>query len=245
MRDRCPSKYLISEYVAGQLAIELGLEIPPFDRVTLSDETLCRELGAASSIAFASKFISGQHPWYGNPVTLRQIINPEMMTGIIVLDTWLLNRDRFSKECELPLRTQSPAYRNVFLSRIGPETGALKLYAIDQTHCFEGDIFQLCTQSAVPWLESRELFGNFPSWRDYITVSAIDEYCHKLQSLHPGAAASILRRVPGDWRISQDDVRRISDWIMRRAEFLGRHLKLIMLDKYLCRQESLPWARGV
>jgi len=96
---------LAAEVLGIECAKLLG--IPTFDhciadfaaaevaKVELKTVEETASLPAQAGAAFVTRLHDGD-PWDGREEALRQITNPEDVAGLVVLDTWIRNRDRCS-----------------------------------------------------------------------------------------------------------------------------------------------------
>src|SRR5580658_757136 len=140
---------LLAEWL-GLPTLEYALIwVTPEDEIPLAGGSM-----AASGPAFITKAENG-FPWGGDEDTLRRVRQPENISRIVVLDTWIRNCDRYRPEPNRRVNRD-----NVFLAwETEPERG-LVLKAIDQTHA------STCGRDLTPRIshEIRDttVFGCFP-----------------------------------------------------------------------------------
>ncbi len=212
---------LASEWVGTNLAVLLGL--PTFQHaiidVTKDDDLPFHGGGKAyPGPAFVSRAERGV-PWGGDEKTLRRIVNADAIAGLVVLDTWLRNRDRHSVGTGGQTRTN---YDNVWLSREAMSGKKLLLKATDHTHCFASG-GQFTTRLAhLDCIEDEAIYGLFPPFRTFMNEHALQAACNRLSGIGRADIEPIVRAVPQAWGIP-DDVR--AAWIElieRRAQFVAR-----------------------
>lgn len=101
MNNRDGPPVLIAEWVGSMAARWLGVDIPDFAVVELTDvvDVPLGEDGqtmAEPGPCFGSKLIEAAG-WNGDAATLEAVENTAMIPAIVVLDTWLINLDRFCR----------------------------------------------------------------------------------------------------------------------------------------------------
>jgi hypothetical protein len=128
------SQALFCDWVGTRAAV--WLELPTFDVAVVEVKeaglvTYANGTTSAAGPAFAARAEAG-NPWGGTEAELEVVENPDAMSGLVVLDTWLLNCDRFRPEAGRTRRNT----RNVFLTARDASRGKLRVIAMDHTHCF-------------------------------------------------------------------------------------------------------------
>ena len=102
------------------IQIEPGIEVP-----------LGGGLQAKPGSAFVTLSTLGD-PWSGGNSDLKRIVNPSDITKLVILDTWLLNADRYPPDG----LARKPNYDNVFLA-YDSATKKKRLLAMDFTECLK------------------------------------------------------------------------------------------------------------
>src|SRR5690349_12342350 len=114
---------LVREFVGTSLARWMGLDTFDFAfmSLTVTDEIrLSNGEFAAPGTAFVARAAGmGGHSWDGTKEALGLLDNPEAISHLVALDTWLCNPDR----CPPPSRERKPKPENVFFSPDGASDG--------------------------------------------------------------------------------------------------------------------------
>ncbi len=212
---------LASEWVGTKLAVLLGL--PTFEHAIIEiakdDELPFRGGGKADpGPAFISRAERGI-PWGGGTKSLSHIVNPDGIACLVVLDTWLRNRDRHSVGANGHVRQN---YDNVWLSREAMSGRKLRLKATDHTHCFASS-GQLTTRLAhLDWIEDEAIYGFFPEFGNFVSEPALQAACGRLSGIGRVDIEPIVRSVPNAWGVSNDVRAAWMEFIERRAQFVAR-----------------------
>ncbi len=115
---------------------------------------------AATGPAFITRKERGVS-WGGTERQLKQLINPEDISRLVVFDTWTRNWDRYSPDGRRINRD------NVFLREDTPQ-GRFQLKAIDHTHCFTWGRELTRRLSNIEFVKDREVYGLFPEFRPFL-----------------------------------------------------------------------------
>jgi hypothetical protein len=211
---------LASEWVGTQLAHLLGL--PTFEYaivdVAKDDELPFQGGGRASpGPAFISRAERGT-PWGGDAQALHRITNPDDVARLVVLDTWLRNRDRHSTDDNGRARVN---YDNVWLSREGMSGKKFLLKAIDHTHCFASGGTLTTRLAHLDCIQDEAIYGLFPQFREMITEGALQAACDRLRGLQRAQFEPIVRAVPAAWAVATDVRVAWVELIERRAPFVA------------------------
>lgn len=171
---------LASEWIGSQLAALLGLPTLDFAIIRIDPDVelpMASAGNAAPGPAFISRLDNGLS-WGGGAEQLESVVNKEALSGLVVLDTWIRNCDRF---CPGSPPRRNPD--NVWLSRTGQRGRRTLLTAIDHTHCF-GDGTHLTTAlAAISTVRDERIFGLFPQFEPYLDVGAFRRTSAKLASV--------------------------------------------------------------
>lgn len=220
---------LFCELIGTRAAAWLGL--PTFDVAVMDVDQpglATYENGTSSEPgpAFAARFEEGT-PWGGTADELQAAMNPEATAGLIVLDTWLLNCDRYRPEDGRVRRNT----RNVFLSAKGARKGKFRITAMDHTHCLT------CGRPITPALahidriKDERLYGHFPEFRDLLRHQDVAALAARLRTFTRATANDLLAQMPAPWSPGTVETTAVAELLTQRADFLGRHAKQMLVDK--------------
>lgn len=215
-------RVLACDYIGTKLAALIGL--PTLDVAILEwPEELVIDLGKGCTTepgpAFATRGVLGRE-WGGSPGDLLLLDNPEAISGLVVLDTWLRHPDRFKAlHRGRPKRNEG----NVYFSAEGARKGHFVLLAIDQgeTIC-QGQ--ELGKQLGINERTDEDIYGLFPEFVPHVTRESIREYALRLASIDPQVVREIVANVPSEW--AQADVRqRIVELCVDRAVYVAERIE--------------------
>jgi hypothetical protein len=217
-------RVLVNEWVATSLARAVGVVTPDFAIVEVP-EALSFELrpglAAVPGPAFGSRFERGQ-PWKGT-AALATIANPEMLSRMVMLDTWLLNVDRHSVS---PDGTRTRINKdNVFLSQDGAPAGQFRLKAIDQGHCFGGPTWTTRTLRAIDTVRDRRVFGRFPEFDAHLDLAEVRRTLEAALRVERPAIDAIVAGLPASsWGLTETDAAALREFLDQRIRFLDARL---------------------
>jgi hypothetical protein len=159
--------------------------------------------------------------WGGEERQLRQLVNLEDVSRLVVFDTWTLNCDRHGPREGHPQEKPRINRRNVFLSAEAPG-GQLCLKAIDHTHCFT------CGKSLTPTrlhdigrIKDERVFGLFPEFRSFLDREAVRAVAKRLASIDKSVVASMMQVIPRDWDVRKEVQEAWKGLIVSRARFVA------------------------
>jgi len=163
---------------------------------------------------------------------LDAIENPESLAGLVVLDTWLMNCDRYRPDADYVRRNT----RNVFLAD-GAGKGKFRVLAMDHTHCFTCG--QALTKSIknIDRVQDSRLYGHFPEFRAHVTQQAVRQFAQRLCSFPRSEAEAILRDVPSAWRPASEVASALLEFLCQRAGFVGQNVRQMLLDQHYLEPE--------
>lgn len=214
---------LACEWIGTGAARLLGL--PVFD-VAIPDypEQLCVQLDHGllplPGPCFATRFAEGSS-WDGRGAMLDALERPEHIPGLVVVDTWLRNPDRYLVRAGRTRRN----LRNVFLREDGVPRGSFRLLAIDHTHVIrqDGDL----TSHSVTIDREREavIYGLFPEFANRIDREDLEPFTRRLGRLAQAHDIDeLVRSTPKQWlphgQVRQD----LPGFLKRRAHHVAAHI---------------------
>lgn len=215
---------LIAEYLAAELAVFLEIEIPPYKIVDLpslrSDAHLVE---TEPGHAFLSKWYNEATTFSPNSKLLTSVKNIEVVSQLIVFDTWIQNADRFSLHDQ---RSKSNYDNLLFI----PSGKKLEIRVIDHTHAFVETSFD-DEMNGDDWRQNREVFGYFPSFANFVDESRINVTLDKVASISTEQILEILERIPSDWLVSSNLKASIARNIEQRGKELGDWLPNMLFEQ--------------
>jgi hypothetical protein len=216
---------LACELVGSMLADWLGL--PTLDHaivgVTADDEIPLISGGAAvPGPAFITKAENG-FPWGGDEETLTRIRNPEDISRLVILDTWVRNCDRHRPEPDARENRD-----NVFLARETAPERALVLKAMDLTHAFT------CGRELTPRINRLEevrdttIFGCFAEFRQFMDRDIVQSSASHLAEMNKAQAGEFVAQVPAEWEVEAAVREAWVAFIVDRAEFVSGNVASLL-----------------
>lgn len=222
------SQALFCEWVGTMAAAWLGLPTFSIAVVDVSEPGLVTYADGSSSNegpAFVARSQDGI-TWGGSSKELEFVENPEALSGLIVLDTWLLNCDRYRAEAGQVRRN----IRNVFLSGDGAAKGKVRLLAMDHTHCFTCGRGLAKSIKNIDRIQDARLYGNFPEFRPHLTHGAVAQYARRLMTFKKEAAQALLHGIPPAWRPPAEIAAAVVEFVEGRAGFVGQNVRRMLVD---------------
>ncbi len=207
---------LACEYVGTSAASWLGLRVFEHAVVHFPDHLARGVKDAVGGPAFATKFTPGI-VWDGSSEVLQLLENSEDLAGLVVLDTWTRNRDRYLNHRGEVRRN----LRNVYLTD-GERAGKYAVYAIDHTHCVRNET--VLHSGDLRMARDPTLFGLFPEFAPFITPSRVDEFSTRLRTFSLDVARSILMKVPPPW-LRSEHREEFAAFLAERAMFVAANVK--------------------
>lgn len=205
---------LAAEWIGARLGAWLGLAVPQH-AIGEWPVALCEKVlhgsDANAGPCFVTKALAG-HVWGGTANELANIVNPGDVTRMVVLDTWLLNRDR----CEPPGAGFGPNRDNVFIEEIGPG-GAIRLVAIDHGHCLMPHAELTSRIADQSRLGDRQTYGLFPSLTHMLDQGIAQACGEQLAGLQRSMVEEVVREVPRQWDVPTAARTAIADLVCGRA----------------------------
>ncbi len=219
---------LFCEYVGTRAATWLGL--PTFETATIevTEPELVTFADGSKSVtgpAFTAQFEVG-FAWDGSSELLAALDNPGALAGLIVLDTWLLNCDRYRPEAG---RSRCNT-RNVFLSGDGATKGKVRVVAMDHTHIFTCGTPISKGLGHIDRVRDARLYGHFPGFRPHLSHVAVRQFAARLAQFKKADADSLLDGVPEAWSPSRDLRGVVAEFMTGRADHVARHIRQMLVD---------------
>jgi hypothetical protein len=180
---------------------------------------------AASGPAFLTRAVPGRG-WSGTAKDLDLLDNPEVLTSLVIFDTWTLNRDRHAPESS----GRGPNRDNVYFSEEDATEGRYRLIAMDHTHCFTKVAELTSRVGAVARQRDSHLYGLFPEFIQRIRRSIVLATTDRLRDLPRREVVRIVNSVPPEWEVSRPVRDAWIELICGRADYVAGHV-LPMLER--------------
>lgn len=238
--NRDGPRVLVAEWVASQAARWLGAPVPDFAIVDHSGvvNVPLGEPGAALAApgpCFGSAWIRAQG-WEGGRDLLDSVENLRSIPVFVVVDTWLINLDRYTCDVNGVERFNNP--RN-FLLADGKARGKLRLVAIDFGHALGGPALPLSNLAQIGHVKDDTIYGCFPSLQPYLRRELIVPVVERLRTVNADVARGFLDGIPAEWSLTPEDGAAVADFLQRRASYVAdRFEKLSWPGDALYRSEG-------
>ncbi len=224
---------LATDWVCTQLARWLGLQtfdLAIFELDELDRFPLPRGHQAEPGPALAAKAVSG-HVWGRTEEELDALTNPDDLTRLVILDTWLCNCDRYFHD----LKARKPNYDNVFIQTARERSVETTLLAIDHGLCVIRSGEDLTPKvSHIAKVKEEKVYGLFPQFRSRINGRMIEASLTRLGQLDRQDVQSLVATIPKQWEVNAETRSALVDFICHRADWVAQHFET-WLDE-LC-----PW----
>jgi len=217
---------LVKDLLGTHLAAMLGL--PTFDyamiEVTDLDELrFFRGGNAEPGPAFVTRGEEGS-VWDGSKRLLAKIDNPDAISGLVVVDTWLRNSDRFY----LPKNRVN--WDNVFFSKESTEDGKLSLRAMDFSHAIQFGGELSTGVSSIGKIRDDTVFGLFPEFQKKLSRDAIRHYASILGGLSRSQIEDAVGLIPYQWRLDSQVRSALANYLLQRASFVSETVESRLFD---------------
>jgi len=153
--------------------------------------------------------------------------NLDVICGLVVLDTWLLNCDRFRVEGAETRRNT----RNVFMGADGAGKGKFRLVAMDHTHCFTCGRTIGKSIKSIDRVKDTRLYGHFPEFRPHLKHEVISRFSAHLRTFTRHTAQAIVTSTPSAWRPEAEAVAAVVEFLADRADFVGQNVRKMLVDQ--------------
>jgi len=221
-----PPSALACDWIGSRLGQLLGLPVPSV-AICHADLPLVLNDAGRTSIpgpAFLSQVVHDAETWDGEATSLGQVENPEVIAGGVLLDTWILNHDRYGYRRDGQRRAN---VRNVLLQVVG--TGRRRrtrlVWLIDHTHCLtrrDGDGFATKID-AIDHAQDDRLLGLFPAFVEFATCAQASPWIERLLSIAEADIRTILTAIPPAWEVETAQRSALLNLLLRRRDYLLDH----------------------
>lgn len=212
---------LACELVGSMLADWLGLTTFDFSimELTEDDEIPFAKAGRAEpGPAFISRAEDGFN-WGGTAHELRYVVNPLEITGLVVIDSWTLNDDRYAPDGRRKNRD------NVFFIKSEGDTSGLQIVAMDFTHAFRHGQDINRRISFIERIQDTGIYGLFPEFKNFLNRDEVKRLSRLLDGFSRATADDIVRHIPLAWEVDREGRSALAALITERAHFLARYLE--------------------
>ncbi len=158
--------------------------------------------------------------WGGKSRELRRLVNVSDISRLVVFDSWIRNRDRYS-----PPPNGRCNRDNVFLSREAP-TGKLLLRAMDHTHCFVRGGELTPRLSHIDHIQERVVYGLFPKFRPFVEKDkdAVRVAVDVLRSILRSEVEDVVQSIPPEWQVNDRTRAALTDFLVGRAAYVAERI---------------------
>jgi len=217
---------LICEFVGTSLARWIGVQTPDFalirtdsnfvEMMRSRDEFLAEE---------ADGFISRhEEPVFRfTPQSIQDVKNKDMLTRLVLLDTWIRNEDRyFNKTGNLPSRNTE----NVLLVKNGQHKKTYTVKAFDHAESFREfqPRFEPEKHFGKQAVNDPAVFGLFPEFDPYLDWKVVCQVASRLIQVNEFEVQEIFSRIPRSWILDKETKKAFIAFIVNRATFVAEHL---------------------
>ncbi|MCF7961514.1 MAG: hypothetical protein K9M08_12285 [Pirellula sp.] len=217
---------LAKDLLGTHLAAMLGL--PTFDyaviEITELDELQFFKGGNAEpGPAFVTRGEEGS-VWGNDKRLLEKIDNPDAISGLVVVDTWLRNTDRHY----LPKGRVN--WDNVFFSKESSEGGKLSLRVMDFSHAIQYGGELTSGVRSIANIRDEDVFGLFPEFRKKLSRDAIRHYASILGGVSRSQIEDAVGLVPHQWHLGAPVRLALVSYLLQRASFVAETIESRLFD---------------
>ena len=206
-----------------------GLPIPDCGYCRLDDKTL--NFGKPWSFegrhvlpgpAFVSAKVDAT-PWNTKSEDLKTISNKSDVARLVVFDTWVINRDRYSPR-DWPHRNPSGVRRpysnpgNLLLA--GTPGARTRLVPIDHGHAVTDTVPISANILLDNSIRSTSVYGMFPGFYPYIDERSVRSAVDDLKLLTMTHVEETVRLTPPEWELGKELSSMLSHFLYERSRFL-------------------------
>ena len=221
-----PPSALACDWIGSRLGQLLGLPVPPVAICQADLPLVLNDTGRTSipGPAFLSQVVPDAETWDGDADSLRQVENPEVIAGGVLLDTWILNHDRYGYRRDGQRRSN---VRNVLLQTVGRGRRQRKqlVWLIDHTHCLtrrDGGGFA-ARIDAIDHAQDDRLLGLFSAFVGFATSTHAGLWVERLRSIAEADIRTTLFAVPPAWEVEPAQRTALLSLLLRRRDYLLDH----------------------
>ncbi|MCE2811452.1 MAG: hypothetical protein LW850_13790 [Planctomycetaceae bacterium] len=210
---------LVKDLLGTHLSAILGL--PTFDYAIILP--FFKAGKAEPGPAFVTRGEDGS-VWDGSKRLLAKIDNPDAISGLVVVDTWLRNTDRYY------LAKNRVNWDNVFFSKESTENGKLSLRVMDFSHAIQFGGELTTSVGSIANIKDEAVFGLFPEFRKRLSRDAIRHYASILGGLSRSQLEDALGLVPHQWHLDSPVRSALASYLFQRAIFVAETIESRLFD---------------
>jgi len=221
---------LACEWVGTNIAKLLGLQTLDFSIIEIAEDDeipLASGKLALPGPAFITRAESGTS-WGGKASELERLANREDIGRLALLDTWVLNCDRYPAD----LTARKPNRDNVFLSRAGAPRGRFLIKAIDHTHCLTSGRELDVSIAHIDTVREARVYGLFPEFKPLLDRSEVTRAVADLKMISRTDIQRVVESIPSAWQVNAATREALVNFLSDRAVFLSENFV------------SFVWAQG-
>ncbi len=199
-----------------------SLDLPTF-KYSLINASLADLDPESTDESEVSAFITMQEPgepWKGTTKELKRLSNPEVISWLIVFDTWVGNVDRYSVRLKHGEPRPHRNDGNVFLSH-QTDPKRLKIMAYDHTHCHFALISASPQTEIQVKIDDPAVYGNFPEFSTLIKRELVRKAATKLLEFTDEESWRVVETIPDGWLTDLSTRSRIAEFAIGRARYVG------------------------
>lgn len=227
---------LACELLGTQLAKWFGLPTLDFAILELQedDEIPLGRDGVEMAMpgpAFVTRKVGGNE-WDGSAESLDKVENTDIITNLVVFDTWTRNWDR----CPPDGDTRRINYGNVFLtSERTSSSDKWRLLAIDHTECFSEGRDLSPQVKYIDKVKDERIYGLFEPFKKYIHRELIEVAAARLSEIDEATVSDYIASIPSKWEIETNTRVALAEFVCNRATFLAENIvEILSSAKYSC-----------
>jgi hypothetical protein len=227
-----PANLLAREMIGLRLAQAIGLDAPACCVYELGMGETVRDM-AGNECDDGPALLVQSIPWAnwdGTPEGLSPISNKRDLAGLVVLDTWLRNCDRYP-----PIATgravPTPSDGNLQNVALSPDTEkrhAFRVRAVDFSNTLHPGVDLDPLQLGPDAVADPGVYGLFPPFRALIKPVHVDSVVARLDSLSTQAIRGILEGVPQLWWPKPDCRAAVESFVLQRREMVRTKVKVLL-----------------
>ncbi|MBA4207284.1 HipA family kinase [Pannonibacter phragmitetus] len=218
---------LIGEIVGCSVARLLGLKTPDFaimaiPAIDLPEYPLVQ---VQAGLAFFSRWEEMATSLSPNSSLLEKLRRPEDIAKLVVLDTWLRNKDRFAGDEGAAFDIVN--YDNVLLK---PDKRMVELLAIDHSHALVETT--LDDELGKDWVEEQVVYGRFSQFDKFLTRKMVGAALAAVERIDRVTLRRVCEDVPRAWGMTAALSERLFSCLDDRARRLRHWLPAALFDQY-------------
>lgn len=213
---------LVAELLAAELAAMAGLTTPDFaveriPEIPTRDPFIIAQAGPA--------FFSRWQPAASlapNSRLLRALRDPKDIARLVVFDTWLRNKDRFSEDIFGGVTN----YDNIL---IVPDKQKSKLLVIDHSHAFTETTLE--NEINADWANEEQVYGLFNEFAPMLRRRDVESAINLICSLALSDIRDVCRSSPVEWGFVPQLADTLAELLVERANKMRRWLAVAIFDQ--------------